>query len=81
LSATQSALVGGGDTELLAPFFHRGGAPDERSIQPGDKTRGQGLSARMALKDLSLGEYVLRVEASAPPSGHSAHREVPFEVK
>jgi len=24
---------------------------------------------------------VLRVEASAAPSGRSAHREVPFEVK
>ena len=56
-------------------------ARDERSIQPGDKTRGQGLSARMPLKDLTPGEYVLRVEANAAPSGHSAHREVPFEVK
>jgi len=56
-------------------------ARDERSIQPGDKTRGQGLSARMPLKDLSPGKYVLRVEASAAPSGRSAHREVPFEVK
>jgi VWFA-related protein len=56
-------------------------ARDERSIQPGDKTRGQGLSARLPLKDLSPGKYVLRVEASATPSGRSAHRQVPFEVK
>jgi hypothetical protein len=35
----------------------------------------------MPLKDLSPGEYVLRVEASAAPSGRSAHRDVPFEVK
>ena len=47
-------------------------ARDERSIQPGDKTRGQGLSTRMALKDLSPSEYVLRVEASAAPGAIGA---------
>ena len=47
-------------------------ARDERHIQPGDKTRGQGLSTRMALKDLSPSEYVLRVEASAAPGAIGA---------
>jgi hypothetical protein len=56
-------------------------ARDQRAIQPGDKTRGHGFSTRMALKDLSPGQYVLRVDASATPSGQSARRVVPFEVR
>jgi VWFA-related protein len=56
-------------------------ARDERSIQPGDKTRGQGFSTRFPLKDLSPGQYVLRVDARATSSGQSVHRDVPFEVR
>lgn len=54
---------------------------DNRVIQPGARGQAQGFTTSLPLRDFKPGMYVLRVEASSTVGGHSASRDVLFEVR
>ena len=57
------------------------GSRDNRVIQAGVRGQAQGFTTSLPLRDLDPGMYVLRVEALSTVGGHSASRDVLFEVK
>ena len=57
------------------------GSRDNRVIQAGVRGQAQGFTTSLPLRDLDPGMYVLRIEASSTVGGHSASRDVLFEVK
>ena len=54
-----------------------------REISTADSRRtsgGYGVTLPLAFADVSPGRYVLRLEATAPGTDHTAAREIPIEV-
>jgi VWFA-related protein len=54
---------------------------DNRVVQAGARGQAQGFTTSLPLRDLKPGMYVLRVEAASTVGGHSASRDVLFEVR
>ncbi|MBN4048017.1 hypothetical protein JYU09_00375, partial [bacterium AH-315-O15] len=54
---------------------------DTRRIEAGAGRQAQGFSTSFPLRDLNPGRYVLRVDASTTIGGHTARRDVLFEVE
>ena len=54
---------------------------DNRVVQAGERGQALGFTTSLPLRDLRPGMYVLRVEASSTVGGHSARRDVLFEVQ
>ncbi|NOT25719.1 MAG: VWA domain-containing protein [Acidobacteria bacterium] len=56
-------------------------ARDNRSVGADSKGLAQGFTTSLPLRDAAPGTYVLRVEATSTVGGHSARRDVLFEVR
>ncbi len=56
-------------------------AQDTRTIEAGAGRQAQGFTTSVPLRDLNPGRYVLRVDASTTIGGHTARRDVLFEVE
>jgi VWFA-related protein len=56
-------------------------ARDNRSVGADSKGLAQGFTTSLPLRDATPGTYILRVEASSTVGGHSARRDVLFEVR
>jgi VWFA-related protein len=54
---------------------------DNRVVQAGGRGQGHGFTTSLPLRDLTPGTYVLHVEASSTDGGHTASRDLLFEVK
>ena len=54
-------------------------ARDSRTVQR--RGQGHGFTTDYPLRDLKPGPYVLAVEAVSATGGHSARREILFDVK
>jgi hypothetical protein len=54
---------------------------DNRVVQAGSRGLAQGFTTSLPLRGMTPGTYLLRVEASSTAGGHSARRDVLFEVK
>src|SRR5688572_10134956 len=55
-------------------------AQERRAVERSPRAQTQGFSTELPLKNLTPGEYVLRVTATSTVGGYRAQRSVPFAI-